>query len=212
MLFRPPLVSRLLLGCLCLVVINTLLYGFVTWLPTFFVKQGLSIATSFGYTLLMACGAPIGAAIGALTADRWGRKATIIGASAVAVALGALYPSIHDPVLLPLVGFGLTVPIYVLVALLFGIYIPELFPTEIRLRGAGLCNMVGRGATIVTPYLVVALFNYGRVGAVMSLMVALLLLQIAFVFLFGIEPANQSLEALQPAPEVPEGRPVAAES
>jgi hypothetical protein len=30
--------------------------------------------------------------------------------------------------------------IYVLVALLFGVYIPELFPTEVRLRASGICN------------------------------------------------------------------------
>jgi MFS transporter, putative metabolite:H+ symporter len=197
-LFQPPLVARVVVGCICLIVINTLLYGFVTWLPTFFVKQGLSIATSFGYTLLMGLGAPIGSAIGALTADRLGRKPTIIGASALAVALGLIYPSVTDPVLLPLIGFALTVPIYVLVALLFGIYIPELFPTEIRLRGAGICNMFGRGATIITPFIVVSLFNYGGVSAVMSLMVALLIIQIIAVFLFGIEPANRRLEELKP--------------
>ena len=198
LLFKPPLLARVLVGCLCLVVINTLLYGFITWLPTFFVKQGLSIAASFGTSLLMGLGAPVGSAIGALSADRWGRKPTIIGASALAAVLGLLYPSIADPVLLPLVGFALTVPIYVLVALLFGIYIPELFPTEIRLRGAGLCNTFGRGATIVTPFIVIALFGAGGIAAVLALMVALLVLQIVVVALFGIEPANRPLEALQP--------------
>jgi len=193
-LFRPPLLARLLVGCVCLIVINTLLYGFVTWLPTFFVKQGLSIATSFGYSLLMGLGAPIGAAIGALTADRWGRKPTIIGASALAIVLGAIYPTITDPALLPVIGFAFTVPIYILVALLFGIYIPELFPTEIRLRAAGLCNTLGRGATIVTPFIVVALFNGGGVSRVMTLMIALLVIQIIVVFLFGTEPANRRLE------------------
>jgi putative MFS transporter len=208
-LFRAPLLGRIVLGCICLIVINTLLYGFVTWLPTFFVKQGLSIATSFGYSLLMGLGAPIGSAIGALTADRWGRKPTIIGASAVAVVLGLIYPSITDPVLLPVVGFALTVPIYVLVALLFGIYIPELFPTEVRLRASGICNTFGRGATIVTPFIVVSLFTDGGVSAVMSLMVALLVVQIVAVFLLGIEPAHRRLEDLK-AEEKQAGRIVKA--
>ena len=197
MLAKPPLLTRLIVGCLCLIVINTLLYGFVTWLPTFLIKQGLSITASFGYTLLMGLGAPIGAAIGALTADRWGRKPTIIGASALTITFGLLYPSIHDPFLLPLIGFALTVPIYVLVALLFGIYIPELFPTEIRLRAAGICNTFGRGATIVTPFIVVSLFNSGGVSGVMSLMIALLVIQIIAVFVFGIEPANRRLEDIK---------------
>ena len=52
--------------------------------------------------------------------------------------------------------------IYVLVAILFGVYTPELFPTEIRLRANGICNMLGRGATIVSPFIVGWLFeNYG---------------------------------------------------
>ena len=197
-LFKPPFLMRLVVGCVCLIVINTLLYGFVTWLPTFFVKQGFTIAKSFGFTLLMGLGAPIGSAIGALTADRWGRKPTIIGASAIAVALGAIYPMITDQAVLLIVGFALTVPIYVLVALLFGIYIPELFPTEIRLRGAGICNTFGRGATIVTPFIVVSLYNSGGVAAVMDLMIALLVVQIVTVFAFGIEPAHRRLEDLQP--------------
>ena len=207
MLFKPPLLARALVGCVCLIVINTLLYGFITWLPTFFVKQGLSIATSFGYALLMGLGAPVGCAIGALTADRWGRKPTIACAAAIAIAFGTIYPSITDPFLLPIVGFGLTVPIYVLVALLFGIYIPELFPTEIRLRAAGICNSFGRGATIVTPFLVVLLFNSGGVAYVMALMIALLVALIAVVLLFGIEPARRPLEDVQPVAE-PEAQPL----
>ena len=196
-LFTAPLLSRMIVGSVCLITINTLLYGFVTWLPVFFIKQGLSIATSFGYSLLMALGAPVGSAIGALTADRWGRKPTIIGASLLTVVLGAIYPAISDPVLLPAVGFALTVPIYVLVALLFGIYIPELFPTEVRLRASGIVNTLGRGATIVTPFLVVMLFEARGVGGVMALMIGLLLVQIVTVWTLGIEPRHRSLEELK---------------
>ena len=197
-LFAPPMLQRLFTGCICLIVINTILYGFVTWLPTFFVKQGLSIATSFGYSLLMGLGAPVGSAIGAFTADSWGRKPTIVGASALAIALGLVYPMVKDPVLLPIVGFAFTIPVYVLVALLFGIYIPELFPTEIRLRASGICNTFGRGATIVTPFVVVSLFNSGGVARVMTLMIALLVLQIVMVLLFGVEPAKRRLEEMKP--------------
>jgi putative MFS transporter len=195
-LFVPPLVSRMVLGCIALIVINTLIYGFITWLPSFFVKQGLSIATSFNFTLIMSLGAPAGAAIVALTADHWGRKPTLIGASVVAIVFGAIYPFVTDPVMLPLVGIALTVPIYVLVALLFGIYIPELFPTEVRLRASGICNTFGRGATIVTPFLVVKLFtDYGVVG-VLALMIGLLCVLILTVAVLGIEPRLRSLEDL----------------
>ncbi len=208
-LFAPPLLSRLLVGCLCLVVINTVLYGFVAWLPTFFVKQGLSVAQSSGFALLMGLGAPVGSGIGALTADRWGRKPTIIGASLLAAALALVYPTVSDPVSLTLVGFALTIPIYVLVALLFGIYIPELFPTEVRLRASGLCNTLGRGATVVTPFLVVWLFDAYGVAGVLDLMIGLLVLQSLVVLVFGIETRNRRLEALRSTP-APDGAPTAA--
>lgn len=197
-LFSGAMLQRMIVGCVTLVVINTLLYGFVTWLPTFFVHQGFSIAKSFGFALVMSLGAPIGSAIGALTADAWGRKPTIIGSSLAAILFGAMYPFITSPVILPIVGLLLTIPIYVLVALLFAVYVPELFPTEVRLRASGVCNTLGRGATIVTPFIVVSLFGqYGIVG-VLAMMIGLLAAQIVVVAWLGVEPTGQRLEDLQP--------------
>lgn len=195
-LFRPPLLTRMVVGSVTLIVANTLIYGFVTWLPTFFVHQGLSIATSFGYSLIMSIGAPVGSCIGALTADAWGRKPAIIGASLLTIVFGTVYPFIRDPVLLPIAGFLLVVPIYVNVTLLFAIYVPELFPTEVRMRAAGICNTFGRGATIITPFLVVALLKAYGIGGVLSLMIGLLIVQIVVVFFFGVEPRKRRLEDL----------------
>ena len=59
-LLAPPLLGRMVLGCVALIVINTLIYGFISWLPTFFVRQGLNMATSFGYTFVMALGRRLG--------------------------------------------------------------------------------------------------------------------------------------------------------
>lgn len=208
-LFRGAMLRRMIVGCVTLVVINTLLYGFITWLPTFFVHQGFSIAKSFGYALVMALGAPIGSAIGALTSDTWGRKPTTIGASLAAIVFGAIYPFVKDPAYVLIVGFLLTVPIYVLVALLFAIYVPELFPTQVRLRASGICNTLGRGATIITPFLVVSLFGrYGIVG-VQAMMVGLLIVQVIVVAWLGVEPSGKGLEDLMPGsagrPQVPGG-------
>ena len=193
-LFVAPLLSRMVLGSVCLIVVNTLIYGFITWLPTFFARQGLSIATSFGYSLVMAIGAPVGALIGALLVDRIGRRRIIVAASALSVLFGCIYPFVHDPVLLPLAGLALTIPIYVLVAVLFGVYIPELFPTEVRLRASGICNTFGRGATVLTPFLVVPLFTTYGVGGVLALMVGLLAILIVTVLTLGVEPSGRRLE------------------
>jgi MFS transporter, putative metabolite:H+ symporter len=196
-LLSPTLFPRMIVGGVTLIVVNTLIYGFVTWLPTFFVQQGLSIATSFGYSLVMSLGAPIGSAIGAFSADSCGRKPTIISASLFTAAIGSIYPFINNPAILVVVGFLLIIPIYVLVTLLFAIYIPELFPTEVRLRASGICNTFGRGATILTPFIVVALFRSHGVGGVLAFMIGLLIVQICVVLLFGIEPKKRRLEEIE---------------
>jgi putative MFS transporter len=196
-LLGPAILPRMIVGAVTLVVINTLLYGFVTWLPTFFVQQGLSIAKSFRYSLVMALGAPIGSALGAFTADSWGRKPTIVGASLLTIVIGSFYPFIKNPAILMVVGFSLIVPIYVLVALLFAIYIPEQFPTEVRLRASGICNTFGRGAIIFTPFIVVALFRSHGVGGVLLFMIALLIVQIFVVLALGVEPKKRRLEEIE---------------
>jgi putative MFS transporter len=195
-LFGPVLLPRLVLGSIVLIVINTLIFGFVTWLPTFFVQQGITLTRSFAYTVMISLAAPIGCAIGAFLSDRVGRRPTIIGGSLAAILFGALYPYMKDPALIVATGFCLLLAIYVLVALLYGVYTPELFPTEVRLRASGICNMLGRGATIVSPFIVVALFKAYGVSGVTSFMIALLILQIAAVWFWGIEPARRGLEEL----------------
>ena len=202
-LFAPPLLGRMVLGCISLMVVNTLIYGFITWLPTFFAKQGLSVATSFGYSLIMALGAPAGALIGALLVDRVGRRRLLVGAAALSIVFGCIYPFVLDPVWLPVAGLALTVPIYVLVAVLFGVYIPELFPTEVRLRASGICNTFGRGATVLTPFLVVPLFTAYGVGGVLALMVGLLAVLIVTVLIFGVEASGRRLEEVAADPGAP---------
>ena len=196
-LISRALFPRMLVGAVTLIVANTLIYGFVTFLPTFFVQEGRGIARSFAYSLIMSVGAPVGSAVGTLTADSWGRRPTIVGASLLTILLGGIYPFIKDPILLVVAGFLLVIPIYVQVTLLFAIYIPELFPTDVRMRAGGICNTFGRGATILTPFLVVALLRSYGIGGVLTLMIGFLIVQIIVVLRFGIEPKKRRLEDME---------------
>ena len=90
---------------------------------------------------------------------------TIAAPSLSTILFGLIYPLFSEPLVFVAIGFCLLLSIYVLVALLYGVYTPELFPTDVRLRANGICNMLGRGATIVSPFIVVALFKaYGVSG------------------------------------------------
>jgi len=199
-LFKPPLLQRLLVGCWVLITINTLIFGFVQWLPTFFLQQGLTIARSFDYILVLAIASPLGCAVGAFCADFIGRRWSIIGASIATIGFGIIYATFTattPPALILSVGFALILMIYVQVAILFGVYTPELFPTEVRLRGNGICNTLGRAAQIVVPFIVLYLATNYKMPGVMSLMVALVVIQIIAVYFWGIETSQRSLEALE---------------
>jgi putative MFS transporter len=196
-LARPPLLQRMIVGGWVLITINTLIFGFVTWLPQFFLQQGLTITQSYQYTLVLVIASPAGCALGAWCADFIGRRGSIIGASVATVALGAVYATFTaatPPALILTVGFFLVLAIYVQVAILFGVYTPELFPTELRLRANGICNTLGRAATIVSPFVVLRLaLDYGMPG-VLGLMIALVLVQIIVVWAWGIESRQRVLE------------------
>jgi putative MFS transporter len=196
-LARPPLLLRMIVGSWVLITINTLIFGFVTWLPQFFVQQGLTITRSFEYTLVLVIASPAGCALGAWCADFVGRRRSIIGASIATVALGAVYATFTaatPPVLILTVGFLLVLAIYVQVAILFGVYTPELFPTELRLRANGICNTLGRAATIVSPFVVLWLATGFGVPGVLGLMIALVIVQIIVVWAWGVESRQRVLE------------------
>ena len=86
--FGPALLPRMIVGSVVLITINALIFGFVNWLPTFFVQQGLSITQSLNYTLVIVSGSLVGCAIGAFCADRFGRRASIIGGSLWTIVFG----------------------------------------------------------------------------------------------------------------------------
>jgi putative MFS transporter len=53
-LARPPMLQRMIVGSVVLITVNTLIFGFVVWLPQFFVQQGMTITRSFASSCAMA--------------------------------------------------------------------------------------------------------------------------------------------------------------
>jgi putative MFS transporter len=201
-MLRPPILQRMIVGSWVLITINTLIFGFVIFLPRFFLGQGLTITNSLGYTVVLSVASLVGCAVGAYTSDAIGRRASIIGASVVTIVAGYIYARFNatsDPTVVLSVGFVLIVAIYVQTAILFGVYTPELFPTEIRLRANGICNTLGRGATVASPFIVTALMANYKLPGVVWLMIGLVVVQIVVVWAWGVEPRNRGLEELATA-------------
>jgi MFS transporter, putative metabolite:H+ symporter len=201
-MLKPPLLQRMLVGSWVLITINTLIFGFVIFLPQFFLRQGLTIANSLAYTLVLSAASLVGCALGAWLSDAIGRRWSIIGASVVTIVSGYIYARFYaasDPTIVLGVGFVLIAAIYVQTAILFGVYTTELFPTEIRLRANGICNTLGRGATVVSPFIVGALMASYQLPGVVWLMIGLVVVQIVVVWAWGVETRNRGLEEVATA-------------
>ncbi|MDE2517113.1 MAG: MFS transporter [Rhodospirillales bacterium] len=193
-LFKGRMLARTFTGIVINVINNLITHGFIIWMPSFFIAQGLTVTRSLGFTAVMTLGAPVGSLLGYVFAESLGRKRGTVVFSFVAFALGLLYPHAHTPVAIMSLGFCMVAVIFLLGALSISAYVPELFPTEIRLRGVGLCSTAGRLANIGIPFLVAALYGFGGISAVLSLISAGLLVQGLVVGFVGIETRGLALE------------------
>jgi putative MFS transporter len=195
-LFSPHMLRRTLLAVLTAVTTTTVLYGFNGWLPTFLVKQGHGLVATLSFTAVMGLGAPVGSYLGSLIADRFGRRPGVVILSLAWGASGIAYAYANSDIQLMAIGFAVMVSAYALVALGYSIYIPELFPTRLRMRGAGLAGAMGRLAASGAQFGVVWAYATGGVAAVSGAMAALLALLAIVVLVAGVETRQRSLEDL----------------
>jgi putative MFS transporter len=193
-LFAKALLGRTIVASLVQIVVNVSVYGMIAWIPTFLVKQGMSVVTSLGYTTLMTAGGPVGALLAFFISDRIPRKVSMIGSCIAIIIFGSLYPTVDSPELLTLCGFCLVTSIYYLVAVGFYSYAPELFPTALRLRGGGFANVCGRFASILMPYVIVMLFENFGVKGVVGMVISVVTLLIIGVAVLKVEMRDVSLD------------------
>jgi len=183
-------------GSIMQVALGIAIYGFVAWVPTFLVQHGMPINRSLGQAVLMSFGGPTGAALGWLLSDRIGRRPSIIVASLLAAACGPAFANAPSQELAVLLGFLMFTLIYFMVSVIVAGYIPELFPTAVRMRGYGITSTVGRLTTIFVPFGVVALFNAGGVAAVALGISVALVVQALLAAAYKVETNGRSLEAI----------------
>jgi MFS family permease len=134
--------------------------------------------------MLLNAGALAGYFAFGFLADRFGRRAIFAimnGGSLIMMPLTFLFP--HDYatvlILLPALGFfskGLFGG--------FPLYLPELFPTNLRSTGAGFCYNAGRivasGSPFMTGTLIAAFGSFGQAASAVALVYAAGLLLIPF--------------------------------
>ncbi|NUX57688.1 MULTISPECIES: MFS transporter [Paraburkholderia] len=194
--FLRPLV----LGTIMQVVLFTVLYALVAWLPTFLARQGMPINQSLKQSAIMALGGPVGAFVARLLADRLGRRKGIIFGSVIAAAMAAAFGHVSSPMVAMSFGFATYASLFYLLATVQAIYLPEIFPTEIRMRCNAVCVGIGRASAIGAPFVIVYLFEHGGVTAVITLIWILFAVQAVSMAVLGSETSRKPLDDVGGSP------------
>jgi MFS transporter, putative metabolite:H+ symporter len=194
-LFRGQYLGRTLL-LLAAWVFQTLgFYGFQTWVPILLSQHGFSIASSLTFTSIIQIGAPFGALIAALIAERLDRKWSICLVAVVIAVCGLLYGLTFQPVLIIVFGFLVALFLQAFAPLLYA-YTPELYPTEARASGTGLTYGAGRLANVLGPIIVGDLFVSSGYLSVFVYVAACWILVALAVGIFGPFTRRRSLETV----------------
>ena len=195
-LFKGQLLRRTILSISVLIGMNTALYSIMTWIPTLFVQSGINVTKSLFMTTLILFGAPLGVFIASRIIDKFPRKQMAVTLLLSIAILGYIYSLQHSETLIVIYGFCLISFLYIFVCFASAVYVPELWPTEIRLRGSGFSNAIARGMTIITPYVIAwILSNYGSVAVFVTIGVVLALVALV-VAILGVETRHKSIEEI----------------
>ncbi len=169
-------------------------WGFVAWLPTFFVAAGHSVVASTQFSLIMMIGAPAGSVLALWAADRFERKWSVVASALAAAAFGAAYAFTATPLLIVSLGFVVVTMLYLYATLAMISYVPELFATKARLQTIGMAAAIGRIAAFAAPLVIVPLFAETGQRGVVAFVAALLVAQALVVARLGVRTRGVQLE------------------
>lgn len=196
LLFKGQMLRRTLVAITVLIAMNISLYTITVWIPTIFVNSGIDVTKSIFMTAIIMIGAPVGIFIAALVIDRFPRRLFGSFLLVLIAVLGYVYSIQTAEWAILSYGLVMIFFLYMYVCFASAVYVPELWPTHLRLRGSGFVNAVGRIVAVFTPYGVAALLTeYGSVTVFIVLGVMLVVCSL-ILFFFGIETRMVSLEEI----------------
>lgn len=196
LLFQGKMLRRTLVAITVLIAMNISLYTITVWIPTIFVNSGIDVTKSIFMTAIIMLGAPAGIFIAALIIDRFPRRLFGSFLLMLIALLGYFYSVQTAEWAILSYGMVMIFFLYMYVCFASAVYVPELWPTHLRLRGSGFVNAVGRIVAVFTPYgVAVLLTQYGSVTVFIVLGMMLVVCSL-ILFFFGIETRQVSLEEI----------------
>ncbi|HCW0178545.1 MFS transporter [Citrobacter freundii] len=196
LLFKGAMLRCTLVAITVLIAMNISLYTITVWIPTIFVNSGIDVTKSIFMTAIIMIGAPVGIFIATLIIDRFPRRLFGSFLLIIIALLGYFYSIQTEEWAILSYGLVMIFFLYMYVCFASAVYVPELWPTHLRLRGSGFVNAVGRIVAVFTPYgVAILLTRYGSITVFIVLGIMLVLCAL-ILFCFGIETRKVSLEEI----------------
>lgn len=168
-------------------------YGFFSWIPSLLISKGLTVTTSFTFSLYIYLAQIPGYFSAAWVNEKLDRKYTI-AIYLTGSAFSAFWLStMTDPGLITAAGIALS---FFLNGTYAGVYAytPEVYPTWLRATGVGLSSSFGRIGSITAPLLIgIFATQWGFIG-VFGMTTAVLAVGVACTLLFAVRTKGRSLE------------------
>ena len=199
---NKTLLKRLIVACVLCWTNFVCVYTIVSWTPTIFVTRGFDVNMSVAMSVVINLGIPVGVALMSLVIDRFNRKTLLCSTlviSAIACFGWSSIPA-DQTIAIMAVGFIMAALVYFWSLIVSSVYLSEPFPTEVKVRGAGIANAFGRIGAILNPMWVTwflgnwpvetAAMGIFGVSAVTAIFAAIL------VGVLGVETKGKTLEEI----------------
>jgi putative MFS transporter len=202
-LFRRPLVA--VLAGMCIYWGFNNLYGSAILLYQPTLIQRIAVPGTFGPLLFTAGTLLLAVVIGLLVCfvvvERVGRRFIAIAGTSIVVVAGVVIWAGFQSSVLVLVAFVAAIGfINGGTSMAFYAWAPEVFPTELRGRGIGLVNTVGKLGSVVGTFLLP--FAFAAFGRGAFLLIAVLAaVNVAAISVLSIETKGQTLDEVQATAE-----------
>jgi putative MFS transporter len=157
--------------------------------------QGIALAHSLEYTLMIACITPLGPLLALSFADRFERKWQIVSAAILVASAGLVFAEVREPALIILCGCLVTIGATVM-SLNFHAYQSELYPTRIRALAVGFVYSASRISGIFSGFLISFALARGGVSAALMLIAGCMAVVACSIGLLGPNTKGRSLEVL----------------
>jgi putative MFS transporter len=194
-IWQKPYLSRTIMLILFNIFQTVGFYGFANWVPTFLIKQGITVTTSLQYTFVIAIAAPFGPLLCFWLADKVERKWLLVSAAGGVAVSGLAFSQMASGVGLTVFGVFLTLSNNAM-SFAFHSYQTELYPTRIRALAVGFVYSWSRLSVVFMAFVIAfTLQNYGVFG-VFSLIAGSMVIVMLSIGALGPRTSGLTLEEI----------------